>query len=248
MKSLLIATALFCSQFSYGASTAAVTETETPAVDAAQIIGEDFKPISLEEAQVPAVAIAAATASEAVAAPETVASPVIAANTTVETVNALPSIKPITLKEADIPVLTKVEGKKAEVQSPFARIAISLIVMAALFFGLVKFTKFWQKKTGIAKDDGNKIRVLNQHFLGPRKSLAIIRVAGETILIGVTDQNISHIKSLSLLEDEDVPVESPTNFASTLKTANNEEASENESAWSSIRDRVSTKIKEMRPL
>lgn len=229
MKSLLIATALFCSQFSYAASNEAIGEIETPAVDAAQIIGEDFKPISLEEVQIAAAAEAPATAAA-------------------ETAAALPAINPIILKEADIPVLTKVAGKKTEVQSPFARIAISLLVMGALFFGLVKFTKFWQKKSGIATDDSNKIRVLNQHFLGPRKSLAIIRVAGETILIGVTDQNISHIKSLALLEDEEVPTESPTNFASTLKTASGEESSENETAWSSIRDRVSTKIKEMRPL
>lgn len=246
MKSLLIATALFSAQLSYAASKAAVEEIESPAVDAAQIIGEDFKPISLEDAQVEAGVeadeIAEAKSKEIAVQPESDAA------VTAATANALPAVKPITLKETDIPVLTKVAGKKAEVQSPFARIAISLVVMGALFLGLVKFTKFWQKKTGIAKDDSNKIRVLNQHFLGPRKSLAIIRVAGETILIGVTDQNISHIKSLSLLEDEDVPTESPTNFASTLKTASNDESSENESAWSSIRDRVSTKIKEMRPL
>lgn len=239
MKSLLIATALFCSQLSYAASNEATAEIETPVVDASQIIGEDFKPISLEEVknvEKTSVETVAMVSNEEV----TELSPVATSQ--------LPAIKPITLKEADIPVLTKVEGKKAEVQSPFARIGISIVVMAALFFGLVKFTKFWQKKTGIAKDDSNKIRVLNQHFLGPRKSLAIIRVAGETILIGVTDQNISHIKSLSLLEDEEVPMESPTNFASTLKTASNEDSNENESAWSSIRDRVSTKIKEMRPL
>lgn len=247
MKSLLIATALFSAQFSYAASKAANTEIETPAVDAAQIIGEDFKPIALEDAQVEA-AVEAEEIAEAASKEAPSQSENVTASATAESASALPAIKPITLKEADIPVLTKVAGKKTEVQSPFARIGISLLVMGALFFGLVKFTKFWQKKTGIAKDDSNKIRVLNQHFLGPRKSLAIIRVAGETILIGVTDQNISHIKSLSLLEDEEVPMESPTNFASTLKNAGGEETNENESAWSSIRDRVSTKIKEMRPL
>ena len=47
-----------------------------------------------------------------------------------------------------------------------------------------------------------QIKVLTQHYLGPKKSLAIVRVAGESILIGVTDQNISMIKSLALLDDE----------------------------------------------
>lgn len=46
------------------------------------------------------------------------------------------------------------------------------------------------------------INILTQKSLGPKKNLMLIQVAGETILIGVTDHNISHIKTLSLLEDE----------------------------------------------
>lgn len=224
MKSLVLGTILFasCVSVSGYAADAAVAEEAAPAADTASIIGEEFKPISLDDTK---------AAAPAVAATET-----------------LPQAQPLTLKEAEIPVLTKVEGKKATVQSPFARIGISMLIMGALFFGLFKFTKYWQKKTGIKIDENNKIRVLTQHYLGPRKSLAIIRVAGETILIGVTDSNISHIKSLALLESEEVPTEVPDNFAQSLKSAGGEDAQENDSAWSTIRDRVSTKIKEMRPL
>lgn len=223
MKSLVLGTIIFASSFSVFAADVAETEAVAPAADTAAIIGEEFKPISLDDTK--------AAAAPAVAATET-----------------LPQAQPLTLKEAEIPVLTKVEGKKANVQSPFARIGISMLIMGALFFGLFKFTKYWQKKTGIKIDENNKIRVLTQHYLGPRKSLAIIRVAGETILIGVTDSNISHIKSLALLESEEVPTDVPENFAQSLKSAGGEDTSDNDSAWSTIRDRVSTKIKEMRPL
>jgi flagellar protein FliO/FliZ len=50
------------------------------------------------------------------------------------------------------------------------------------------------------------IEVLNQHHLGPKRSIAVIRVAGEAVLIGVTDHNITLLKTLSLLDD-DVPEE-----------------------------------------
>ena len=68
-----------------------------------------------------------------------------------------------------------------------------------------------------------KFKVLTQHYLGPKKSLAIIRVAGESILIGVTDQNISLIKSLSLLDD-DIPEETPAAFQVAEKSEDVEEA------------------------
>ena len=47
--------------------------------------------------------------------------------------------------------------------------------------------------------------------------MAIIRVAGESILIGVTDSHISMIKSLSLIDDE-VPSEVPQKFAEVMSS------------------------------
>jgi flagellar protein FliO/FliZ len=116
-----------------------------------------------------------------------------------------------------------------------------------LAFGLVHFSKWWQKRHGKAVDT-TRIRILTQHHLGPKKSLAIIRVAGETILIGVTDHNINLIKSLSLLEDEDVPNADsmPQSFAGEMQKS--DVADEGDSAFAQVRDRISTRIKEMRPL
>lgn len=153
-------------------------------------------------------------------------------------------------KENEIPVLMSTAAKKSETRSPFTRLGMSLIVIAALAFGLVHFSKWWQKRHGKTVDN-NRIRILTQHHLGPKKSLAIIRVAGETILLGVTDQNISMIKTLALLEDEDVPEIVPRSFAGELQKSGGpakEEESAEESAFAQIRDRISSRIKEMRPL
>lgn len=103
-----------------------------------------------------------------------------------------------------------------------------------------------------------QIKVLTQHHLGAKKSLAIIRVAGESILIGVTDQNISMIKSLALIDDE-VPAELPSqSFADTMAAGGGEQIVqskemtelagevEDDFSFAGIKTNVSQKLKSMR--
>lgn len=94
-----------------------------------------------------------------------------------------------------------------------------------------------------------QIKILSQHYLGPKKSLAIIRVAGESILIGVTDQNISMIKSLALLDDE-VPNELPKNFQDNMQNAIDPKKSQDldadEFSVENLSTTISQKIKSMR--
>lgn len=215
------------------------------AVQANTLAAEEFKPIGLGDAQATEIVDQAIAEAKAVANADAVSSAVPATESS-ETKKSSDLIKP-KLAESEIPVLTKVRTEKVEAKSPWSRLLLSLGVIAIVAVGLIQTAKWWQKRSHV-NTDTNKIRVLNQHFLGPRKSLAIIRVAGETILIGVTDQNISHIKTLALLEGDDLPAEVPKNFANELQKKEDEKEEESESAWSSIRDRVSTKIKDMRPL
>ncbi len=86
-----------------------------------------------------------------------------------------------------------------------------------------------------------------------------MRVAGESILIGITDHNISMIKSLSLLDDE-VPEEAPKSFGHVLGDFHEEEKtsskkrsakeseldSDEEFAIRGIKDIVSKRLKGMR--
>jgi len=147
------------------------------------------------------------------------------------------------IKESEIPVLASVKKDKIITAGSSGRVFLSLLIIGLLAGGMYFFSKWYTKKNH--KDaDTNRIRVLNQHFLGPRKSLAIIRVAGETILIGVTDQNISMIKALSLIDDE-IPETVPASFAKTLKNADSDV---DEYVVNNIKDKISTKLKDMRTI
>jgi flagellar protein FliO/FliZ len=146
----------------------------------------------------------------------------------------------------------------------------------AASFGMKKWSA--SARGRVAKNA--RIKVLTQHHLGPKKSLMIVEVAGESMLIGVTDSNISMLKSLSLIDDE-IPEQLPHSFenaieqnfiesenhakprlkesraqrtlaaASSLETAL-EDHDEGENfalhGLSEIRDKVSTRLKNMRPL
>ncbi len=156
------------------------------------------------------------------------------------------------LKESEIPVLSKSGVANTDKKTnTTARVVLSLVVV----FGLLAAFGFYAKRNfaKAPKNKNNQIKVLTQHYLGPKKSLAIIRVAGESILIGVTDQNISLIKTLALM-DEEVPQETPKDFSSTLnkifkKDKIQEETQEqDEFSISKIKDVVSGKLKDMKEI
>jgi flagellar protein FliO/FliZ len=106
------------------------------------------------------------------------------------------------LKESEIPVFTKDNPvKEIKNESPVGGLMTGVfVVLGIVGVSVLALRRYASKKLKEAKHQ--TIKVLTQHHLGPKKSLAIIRVAGESILIGVTDQNINLIKPLSLLDDE----------------------------------------------
>lgn len=118
------------------------------------------------------------------------------------------------MPENEIPVLTSTKSAKKAEGGMMERIMITLGVLAVALGAAAFGLKRWAAKSG-AKNQNTKIKVLTQHMMGPKKSLAIVQVAGETILIGVTDHNISMLKTLSLL-DEEIPEEVPRNFGARL--------------------------------
>jgi flagellar biogenesis protein FliO len=56
------------------------------------------------------------------------------------------------------------------------------------------------------------MKILNHLPLGPKKYLTVVEVAGETLLLGVTDYSVNLIKSLALL-DEDLEPHAKTGIA-----------------------------------
>jgi len=78
-----------------------------------------------------------------------------------------------------------------------ASIAFIIVVGGALFYA----SRRWKRNP----DKGGqaaRIEMMHQFHVGPKRSIALIRVAGETMLIGITDHNINMLKSISLIDDE----------------------------------------------
>jgi flagellar protein FliO/FliZ len=181
------------------------------------------------------------------------------------TVTTNVDIKNKQLKESEVPAFSSaIAGKKTKAQSPYVKLMISLLVIALMSGGLIYFSR-WYTKNHKKNVINNQIKVLANHALGPRKQLMIIRVAGESMLIGVTDQNISMLKSLSLI-DEEIPAQMPVDFTHSMDAADTKYQAENkpkakaksaaaqaenevdEFVISGITDKISTKLKGMRDI
>jgi flagellar protein FliO/FliZ len=125
------------------------------------------------------------------------------------------------LPEDKIPVLAGAKEAKKASTSPFNKMMFTLGVLALLLGALCLGLRRWIKANPKLKQN-TKIKVITQHHLGPKKSLAIVNVAGESLLIGVTDHNISMLKTLSLLEEE-LPEDVPRNFNRAMDDFQDEE-------------------------
>lgn len=163
-----------------------------------------------------------------------------------------------TRSEAEIPLNFEAKKSAASEGSGLFRILFTLSLLGLVGTGAFVFLRKYSIPK--AKKHQTQIKVLQQHYLGPKKSLAIVRVAGESILIGITDHNISMIKSLSLMDDE-VPAEAPQNFDRVLQQEESQTTEDipvrkaakildpdEEFAISGIKDIVSKRLKGMRSL
>jgi len=118
------------------------------------------------------------------------------------------------LEESKIPLFEKKVESKSNADSGIMKIALMVIGLLSLGGYLIWFLKNKSKMVN-GPESLMKIKMITQFHLGPKKSLAVIRIAGESLLLSVTDTQISLIKTLSLL-DEDLPEMTPTNFAESL--------------------------------
>ncbi len=174
---------------------------------------------------------------------------------TTEQVAAQPVVE--TEKSEDqIPVNFNKEKKIEAAEASSSRMFLTFGLLAVI----LGVGYYYAKKHGRPSNSPQtKIKILTQHYLGPKKSLAIVRVAGESILIGITDQNINMLKSLSLLDDEIPETLSGKSFQETMQVNEKKEMSvertqadpftkENNEEFSirHIKDVVSLKLKGMR--
>lgn len=153
------------------------------------------------------------------------------------------------LSEDQIPLKIESQIKTADSNANSTKMVLSFGVVAAMLAVAYYFIQKYNRSDKFPGKSNMQIKVLSQHYLGPKKSLAIVRVAGESILIGVTDQNINMIKALSLLDDE-LPQVLPKDFETALTDKNeqdfNSENSDDEFSFSGLKTTVSQKLKSMR--
>ena len=171
-------------------------------------------------------------------------------------VNTLPSIaeaseeaQPAFKNEA----ATKQENRPVQAKSMGFRVVTSLFIVL-IFLGAAAYGfKKWPGAKKIVQKS-RAIEVVAQHHLGPRRSLAVVRVAGESILIGVTENNINLIKTLSLLDGELPSGQNNGGFKNTLKETVNrdlkdiEQDANEEFSMQGLREIVSKRLKSMREL
>lgn len=215
----------------------------------------------------------ATTANTAAAETAPVATATEVKTTEDAAVTAQASITPISAAEAaklnedQIPLSIGATKKAAESTSGTAKALMSMMIVLILIASTYYFVRRYKFSNTINKSN-TRIQVLSQHFLGPKKSLAIIHVAGESILVGITDQNISMIKSLSLIDDE-VPADTPNSFGQTMTQVEANESGagqavaartkqvaqanqafelDEEFSFANVTDTVSKKIKSMRSI
>ena len=93
------------------------------------------------------------------------------------------------------------------------RIMLVIAMLGILACGTWVFVR--KNKFQNIKRNKNEIKILAQHYMGPKRSIAVVRVAGESILVGITDTQINMIKTLSLMDDE-FPEVTNQNFKSEL--------------------------------
>lgn len=79
----------------------------------------------------------------------------------------------------------------------FIKMLIVLVILIALLLVVLYVVKkfLWKKIGKGGQEDG--IRVITSAYVGPKKSIALVEVAGERIVVGITSDNISMLTKVS---------------------------------------------------
>ncbi len=123
---------------------------------------------------------------------------------------------PPTIPEDQIPVVMKAGPTVVTPANTSWRLAASVAFIIVVAGALYYAGRRWRRNP----DKGGqaaRIEMMHQFHVGPRRSIALIRVAGETMLVGITDHNINMLKSISLIDDELENVIKKPNFNNFLE-------------------------------
>lgn len=102
-----------------------------------------------------------------------------------------------------------------EMTSAALKMVLSLGVVLVLVWGLYRLAR--RNIPGIQNGSGEKmIQVLSSHYLGVKKSIAVVKVPGSILVLGIGAEQVN---VLSRIEDPAVLAEIQRNGATNPKTA-----------------------------
>jgi flagellar protein FliO/FliZ len=88
--------------------------------------------------------------------------------------------------------------------SGFFQMVASLSIVVGLIFLAYYLTNRFLKGNLVNKSVPRYIRVVESRFLAPKKSLMLVEVGGEYLLLGSTDAGLSLLKQVDMLETIEV--------------------------------------------
>ncbi len=107
-----------------------------------------------------------------------------------------------TLPAETLPTLRINESRELNLNKPLDPVAITLrtfgmfaLVLALMFFIFYIFKKYVLKNT-IFGGNEKFVQVLGSGFLGPKKSIVMVEVAGEVLVLGISNDNISFLTQI----------------------------------------------------
>ncbi|MGA6926741.1 MAG: flagellar biosynthetic protein FliO [Desulfosarcina sp.] len=85
------------------------------------------------------------------------------------------------------------------------------VVLAVILFLMYGFRKLARQR--LIGDGDKRIQVLESHYMGVKKSIALVRVPGKVLVLGITGDRIDRLDSLAESDVESrSPLEAPTSF------------------------------------
>ncbi|ANA39346.1 flagellar biosynthetic protein FliO [Geobacter anodireducens] len=90
----------------------------------------------------------------------------------------------------------------------FATVFVQMLASLALVLGLIYLAYYaanrWFRPGVHGKGTERHIRLVETRYLAPKKSLVLVEVGGEFLLLGSSGDNLSFIKQIDILEEIEV--------------------------------------------
>jgi len=81
--------------------------------------------------------------------------------------------------------------------SSLVKMLLALAIVLGMMVGSVYFIKKILHSTSPAMDRGTLIRILASRYLGPKNSILVVDVAGQIIVVGLSNQQMNVLTTIS---------------------------------------------------